>query len=158
VPAATPAPRAAAAVLEDLLEREQVDEELRQRIALAILESGKRHDLDPLLLASIMVVESRGNPFAVSHAGSMGIMQIHLPTWGPVVDQEGINLFDIEDNVDLGARILKGYIGKDGIWDAVARYKGRYATPESWESAAAYVRRVQRVYGLNPDPAEVSLD
>jgi soluble lytic murein transglycosylase-like protein len=143
------------AVIENLLRREEVDDELRPRIAKAIIDSGKRHNVDPILLTSILVVESRGNPFAVSEAGAMGIMQIHLPTWGALVDEEGINLFKMEDNIDLGARILKGYIAKSGVWDGVARYKGRYETPESYESAAVYVRKVQRVYGLNPEQSSL---
>jgi soluble lytic murein transglycosylase-like protein len=135
-----------------------VNSEFRHRIASAIVFSGKKHNVDPLLLASILVVESRGNPFAVSEADSMGVMQIHLPTWGDLIEKEGINVFRIEDNVDLGTRILKGYIRQSGVWDGVARYKGRYETPESYASADAYVRKVQRVYGLNLPVEQASLD
>ena len=64
----------------------------------------------PRLVASIIIVESRANPFAISESDSVGIMQIHLPTWGRSPTEQGINLFKIEDNVDLGVRILSGYI------------------------------------------------
>ena len=144
-------PTAGSAVIEQLLKRYSVEREFRPRVATAIMESSRKHDVDPILVASILIVESRGNPFAVSDAGSMGIMQIHLATWGPLVDKEGINLFKIEDNIDLGVRILKDYIAESGLWDGVARYKGRFETPESYQSAAEYVKKVQRVYGLDPD-------
>jgi hypothetical protein len=96
-------------------------------------------------------VESGADPFAVSTAESVGIMQIHLPTWGAVADKENINLFKIEDNVDFGVRILRGYIKKGDIWGAVARYLGRGESLESQRAADAYVRKVQRIYGINPE-------
>jgi hypothetical protein len=43
--------------------------------------SGQRekYDLNPRLIASVMVVESR-NPFAISGKDAVGIMRVHLPT------------------------------------------------------------------------------
>ncbi|PYR87059.1 MAG: hypothetical protein DMG18_00880, partial [Acidobacteria bacterium] len=103
---------------------------------------------DPRLVASIMIVESRANPFAISESDAIGIMQIHLPTWGPQADKEGINLFKIEDNIKFGTRILQGYIRRFGLWEGVKRYKGW--NPESSSSAEAvsdYVAKVQGIYG-----------
>ena len=73
------------------------------------MASAKKYDLDARLIASVTIVESRGNPFAISGKDAIGIMQIHLPTWGRTADKQGINLFKIEDNVDFGAQILKDY-------------------------------------------------
>jgi len=132
---------------EAFLEKYKVDEAQRGRIAHAIVTSGKKYDVDPRLLTSIMIVESRANAFAISNADAIGIMQIHLPTWGHTADQEGINLFKIEDNVDFGARILKDYVRRFGLWEGVKRYKGWYPdNPASAQSVSEYVARVQRIY------------
>ena len=94
-----------------------------------------------------MIIESRGNAFAISGANAVGIMQIHLPTWGQTAVREGINLFRIEDNIDFGARILKNYIRQFGLWAGVKRYNGFVADdPTSDQSAQQYVAKVQQVY------------
>jgi len=94
-----------------------------------------------------MIVESRANPFAISTSDSIGIMQIHLPTWGSTADKEDINLFKIEDNVDFGVRILRDYIRHHGLWDGVKRYKGwNSENPVSMQSVDDYVQKVQRLY------------
>ena len=129
------------------LSRYKVGDEHRDRVADAIINSSRRYDIDPRLVASIMIVESRANPMAISNSGSIGIMQIHLATWGHTADQEGINLFKIEDNVDFGARILKDYVQRYGLWDGVKRYKGWSSdSPESTQAVEEYLQKVQRIY------------
>jgi hypothetical protein len=133
--------------MEAFLERYKVDGGQRGRIAAAIVHSGRKNDVDPRLIASIMIVESRANPFAISGADAVGIMQVHLPTWGHRADKEGINLFKIEDNVEFGVRILKDYVRRFGVWEGVKRYKGwNPDSPTSAQSVSEYVGKVQRVY------------
>ena len=139
------------------LKRYDVDETHRHRVSEAIVASAKKHNLEPRLIASIMIVESRANPFAISHKDSIGIMQVHVPTWGQTAEREGINLFNIEDNVDFGARILKNYVRQSGVWDGVKRYRGWLPdNPESEQEALNYVGTVQRIYGLEA-PATAAL-
>jgi soluble lytic murein transglycosylase-like protein len=128
------------------------DKERLPRVVSAVIASGQKYKIDPKLVASIIIVESGADPFAVSSAESVGIMQIHLPTWGRVADRENINLFKIEDNVDFGVRILKSYIVNGDVWDGVARYLGRGDSPESQQAADAYVSKVQRIYGATGTP------
>jgi hypothetical protein len=126
-----------------------VDPTHRSRVAESIVSAGRKHNLEPRLIASIVIVESRANPFAISSKDSIGIMQIHLPTWGKTADREGVNLFKIEDNIDFGARILRDYVRKSGMWDGVKRYKGWFPdSPESESSALEYVAKVQGIYGI----------
>jgi hypothetical protein len=136
------------ATIETFLHKHQVDEDLTSRIASAIVASGQKYDLDPRLIASVIVVESRGNPFAISESDAVGIMQIHLATWGTTADKQGINLFKIEDNVDLGARILRDYSRQfGGIWEGVKRYKGwNPDSPESMQNVQDYIDKVQGIY------------
>ena len=148
-----PLPALTVDAIERLLSRYGVDSKLKNRVAQAIVASARKHNVEPRLVASVMIVESRANPFAISEKDSIGIMQIHLPTWGPVAEKQNLNLFKIEDNVDLGARILKGYIAQNGLWEGVMRYKGWTANPVSRQSASEYVQKVQRVYGIEPQAA-----
>ena len=121
------------------------------RLASSIVNSARKYNLNSRLIASIIIVESRGNPFAISGRDAVGIMQIHLPTWGYVADRAGINLLKIEDNIDFGARILKNYISQFGVWEGVKRYNGFPADDSNSEqSAQDYVQKVQRLYEFQP--------
>ena len=153
IPVAAPPVKPAVKTLTAFLEKYNVDETHRSRIVEAIVNSSLKYNVDPRLVGSIMIVESRANPFAISGSDSIGIMQIHLPTWGHTADREGINLFKIEDNVDFGVRILKDYIRRFGTWEGVKRYKGWNAeSPESTQAAADYVEKVQRLYAYEKSP------
>jgi soluble lytic murein transglycosylase-like protein len=100
-----------------------------------------------------MIVESRGNPFAISGQDAVGIMQIHLPTWGNTADRENINLLKIEDNIDFGARILKDYIRRFGDSEGIRRYNGFIPGEPTWEkSSQEYLDKVQQVYDFQPAP------
>jgi soluble lytic murein transglycosylase-like protein len=136
--------------MDNFLEKYDVDEDIRGRVANAIVKSARKYNVDPRLVASIIIVESRANPFAISHADSVGIMQVHIPTWGSKAEEQGINLFKVEDNIDFGVRILKNYVGRFGLWEGVKRYKGWNADkPESAQSASDYVAKVQRIYSAD---------
>jgi transglycosylase-like protein with SLT domain len=150
---ASPAVSAAAAdpavaAIDNFLDKHEIDNPQRDRIASAIVASGRKYDLDPRLIASVVIVESRANPFAISESDSVGMMQIHLKTWGTTADKEDINLFKIEDNIDFGSRILKEYSGRfGGIWEGVKRYKGwNPENPESAENVQAYIDKVRGIY------------
>ena len=129
--------------IEDVLGRHsRVDSAQRARIARAVVTSARKHDVDPFLVASILVVESSGDPFAISGRDAVGIMQIHVPTWGLLAEAQGINLFRLEDNIDMGTRILKDYTRRHGLWDGVLRYLGVTGPGEG----TSYVQRVQGIY------------
>jgi hypothetical protein len=134
-------------VIDALLKKFEVNRARRERLAGAIVRSSRRYNVDPRLVASIMIVESRGNPFAISGSDAVGIMQIHVPTWSRVIDEEGINLFNIEDNIDFGVRILSHYVVRHGQEEGIKRYNGWHpGSPESIENAERYLQKVQHVY------------
>jgi soluble lytic murein transglycosylase-like protein len=135
------------------LKLHQVNDTNRERLAESIVTSARKHGLNPRLLASIVIVESRGNPFAISGQDAVGIMQIHLPTWGNMADRENINLLKIEDNIDFGARILKDYVQRFGVSEGIRRYNGFIPGEPTWEkSSQEYLDRVQQVYDFKPAP------
>lgn len=149
VPAADPAIQS----IERLLRGYGVSEVQRTRVAQAIIATSRKYDVDPRLIASIVIVESRANPYAISEKEAVGVMQVHLPTWSRTVEHEGLNLFNVEDNVELGVRILKGYMVRHGMWEGVMRYRGFTASPDSQAEADGYVQKVRHIY----DPAYISL-
>ena len=140
-------PDSAISSIDSFLKKFNVDNARRKRVAQAIVRSSHSHNVDARLIASILIVESRGNPFAISHSDAVGIMQIHVPTWSRTVDEEGINLFKIEDNIDFGVRILEQYVKQYGRDEGIKRYNGWIVgDSESEQNAEAYLQRVQRVY------------
>jgi soluble lytic murein transglycosylase-like protein len=102
-----------------------ISEDQINKLAKIIVRNAENKKLDPKLVASIIVVESRGIPTAISGAKSVGVMQIHVPTWGNVVDFTENNPFDPEVNVDLGTTILADYLNRYKNWPtALAAYEG----------------------------------
>jgi soluble lytic murein transglycosylase-like protein len=150
IPTASGVSPVAVAAIDSMLAKYDAQKQHRDRVARAIVVSSRKYNLDSRLVAAVLIVESRADPHAISEAHSVGLMQIHLPTWGPLADKQGIDLFKIEDNVDLGSRILKGYISQYGVWEGVAHYTGRTDSPESQQVSDDYVRKVQKVFGFTP--------
>ena len=81
-------------------------ESLREaaRVDQLVEESARKHNVDPLLIHSVIEVESNYNPFAVSPKGAEGLMQL-IPT---TAERFGVeNSFDVRQNIDAGVRYLK---------------------------------------------------
>jgi len=66
-----------------------------------ILTSAKRYKIDPDFLWVIAKIESNFHPCIVSPAGASGVMQLMPET---AKDLGVTNIFDIEQNIDAGAR------------------------------------------------------
>ena len=130
-----------------------IGEANRDRLAQSIVSSARKYGLNPRLVASIVIVESRGNPFAISGESAIGVMQIHLPTWGETADRENINLLKVEDNIDFGARILNDYMRRFGVSEGIRRYNGLIPGDPAWEqSSQEYLDKVQKVYNFQQAP------
>jgi len=93
-----------------------------------------KQELDPNLVAAVMLQESAGNPDAYSKSGAVGLMQV-MPHDGlasgfmcvngpcfsarPSMDE----LFDPEFNIAYGTRMLSGLVKKHGsVRDALYAY------------------------------------
>ena len=69
-----------------------------------IAEAAKRYRVDAALIKSVMQAESAFNPFAVSSAGAMGLMQL-MPA---VAAEHGANRpFDPRENIMAGTHYLR---------------------------------------------------
>ncbi len=122
-----------------------------------ILESGKRHSVDPVLLYAIMHQESTFKQGAISPKGARGLMQLMPPT----ARRFGVtNIFNPRQNIEGGARYMRfllnlfkdvnlalaGYNAGEG---AVMKYG--YQVPP-YKETQEYVRRISRRYSLIRDP------
>lgn len=78
-----------------------------ERINNAISNAAKKYGVDEKLIRAIIKQESNFNPYAVSGAGAMGLMQIMPMNF----QSNGISdPFNIEQNIDGGVKQLKGYL------------------------------------------------
>jgi hypothetical protein len=91
-----------------------------ERIREAILRSSERHGLDPILVASIMTVESTGRPHVRSPKGALGLMQV-MPYMIRPLDLAG-NPATIEANIEASCIILSSDIRRLGEDDGISTY------------------------------------
>lgn len=92
------------------------------RLAATIVREAHAAGLDPILVASVIQVESGYNNYAVSPVGAMGLMQLMPATAGWLTKDDkaptdGNHLFDFEKNVHLGTQYLAALIQKFGSVD-----------------------------------------
>ncbi len=86
-----------------------------------LVEAGRKHNVDPDLLAIIVLVESGGNPNAVSRSGAVGLMQLMPSTAAGVAAQLGTAgfsremLYDPAVNIDFGASYLAQQLRAFGL-------------------------------------------
>ncbi len=96
-------------------------DELR-RIGVAVMRNSEHYGVDPDLVIAVIKVESTARPWAVSHAGALGLMQVmpktarffakkHLPQ----LKSPHRKLRDPHTNLKIGTRLLA---------QLLKRYKG----------------------------------
>lgn len=74
------------------------------RLKAMVEQTAKDHDVSPLLVDSVIQVESNYNPYAVSPKGAQGLMQLMPAT----ARRFGVtNSFDAEQNIEAGVKYLK---------------------------------------------------
>jgi soluble lytic murein transglycosylase-like protein len=113
-------------------------------------QAAKQHELDPLLVHSVIQAESGYNPLAVSPKGAQGLMQLMPST----ARRFGVNnSFDMTENIQGGVRYLRYLM--DLFQDerlAVAAYNAgeeaviRHGGVPPYRETENYVRAVTRTY------------
>lgn len=106
------------------------DLEFADTVARALEDASAEFDLDPWLLASLIRVESAGNPNAVSKVGAIGMTQIMPSTGREIARELGLKnystetLYHAETNIRMGAYYLRKLLNRfDGsIHAALAAY------------------------------------
>ena len=134
----------------------------RRRVMAALVRESRRNGLDPALVAAVILVESRFDPFAVSSVGARGLMQLMPPTaqWLLEKDPEPVKirpaqLFNPVLNIELGTSYLAQLMGRfDGdltraliaynAGPSVARALRRGS--KSWRRLETYPKNVLAAY------------
>ena len=99
-----------------------------QRILHAVHCESSKHLMlreRPQLVLAVIDVESAFDPFAVSYAGAVGLMQV-MPFWPGELGLQRSDLIDIELNIRMGTSILAYYLERErgDYRRALARYNG----------------------------------
>ena len=123
-----------------------------------IVDSARRHAVDPVLIYAVMHRESAFKKRALSHKGASGLMQLMPAT----ARRFGVtNIWDPRQNIDAGARYMRWLLNTfDGdVRLALAGYnagegavmKYGYRVPP-YRETQEYVRRISERYALMRDP------
>jgi hypothetical protein len=135
------------------------DEGWRQeagRFADLIAAAAERHRLDPWLLTAVAKIESNFDPYAVSHAGACGLLQLMPAT----AERFGVkSVFEVSENIEGGARYLRWLLDRfDGRRDlALAAYNAgegavdRHGGLPPYRETLRYVGKVLRG-ATRPEP------
>lgn len=119
----------------------------------ALLEAGRKHDLDVALLESVIEVESGGNPMAVSPVGARGLMQL-MPATAARLGVK--NSFAGAQNVRGGTAYLDNLLTRyhNNLALALAAYNAGPGAVDRWHGippypeTRRYVARVIHEYNL----------
>lgn len=109
-------------------------------VLAAAEESAREIGVDPLLVVAVIAVESSFNPFAESHMGAQGLMQViprfHMDKIGDEAGEDA--LFDPMLNVRVGTLVIDEGLRRYGsLQEALQYYGGARSDP-----TAAYYRKV----------------
>ena len=114
-------------------------------------QAAKDHNVDPLLVHSVIRAESNYNPYAVSPKGAEGLMQL-IPATARRFG--ATNSFDVRENITAGVKYLK-YL-QDMFKDdrlALAAYNAgegaviKYGNVPPYRETEQYVYQVGKHYG-----------
>lgn len=115
-----------------------------------IEEAAEEYELDPHLIRSVVQTESAFDPFAISRAGALGLMQL-MPA---LAAEYGVtNPFDARQNIMAGARYLRQLLDRHrgNVVLALASYNAgpsavaRYGRVPPFPETQAYVKRITRL-------------
>ena len=134
------------ALAEFIAKRWRIAETAATSFVSIAYRAGKRYSVDPVLILSVVAIESRFNPVAESVVGAKGLMQI-IPKYhlDKLLDHGGEEaLLDPEVNINVGAQILHEYYRRLQDQEAaLQRYAGAFDEPTSRYAAKVFEERMR---------------
>jgi hypothetical protein len=103
-------------IVQYLARRYRVADEAVRRLVSAAFQIGKEKNLDPLLILSVVAVESSLNPFAQSAMGAQGLMQVMTRVHAQRFEPHGGETAALDPiaNMKVGSSILHEAISRGG--------------------------------------------
>ena len=122
----------------------------KEKINDAIIKASKKYKISEDLIRAIIKVESNYNPYGISKAGAMGLMQLMPHT----ILKTGIEKpFDIYENIDAGTRYMKMMLNRydNDLEKALAAYNAgpkrvdEYNGIPDIEETINYVDKIKKI-------------
>ena len=127
---------------------------IKSKYDALIINAAFKYDLEPSFIKAIVHVESAFDPYAVSRAGAMGLMQVMPGT----ASEYNLNQdqFNPHKNVDAGVQHLKDLMdryNKDKTLSLAAYNAGqgavsKYGGVPPYEETEFYIKKVMQLYKL----------
>jgi soluble lytic murein transglycosylase-like protein len=127
-----------------LARRYRVAQEPVSQLVKAAFDTGREVGLDPLLLLSVMAIESGFNPYAESGVGAQGLMQVMSKVHSDKFQYFGGQSAALEPvaNIKVGALVLKDCIARGGSLSGGLRlYVGSSAQDDGGYGAKVMAER-----------------
>jgi soluble lytic murein transglycosylase len=134
-----------------LLPKMMADEVYPLKYTDWIRQYSTKYNVDPALVAAVILQESRFNPKAGSSAGAQGLMQFMPGTAKTMAKETGhwptYDIFDAETSIEFGAAHLRDLLIKynGNVDQALAGYNAGTGTVDSWLRANVF----QKIIGSN---------
>lgn len=145
-PTATANPGRIERLVNKIQKKYGIGADLARRIVTAAHRTASIEKLDPIMLLSIIGVESSFNPNIRNRLGATGLTQV-IPKWHPSkiaeMNRKGGNLFHPEHNIEVGAKIYSEYLrmSNNNSITALQRYNGSLR-----DKSRKYSNKVMREY------------
>jgi len=135
-----------------LARRYRVATDATDMLVSAAYMTAREIKLDPLLILSVMAIESRFNPFAESPHGAQGLMQVMSKVHRDKFEDHGGVKAALNPvaNIRVGSLILKDYVTRGGSVEAGLKL---YVGAGAMESDAGYGAKVLAEYQRLKDVA-----
>ncbi len=134
-------PKQQSAVAYWLSKKYRVAPEPLSALVAEAYEVGRLTKLDPTLILAVMAVESGFNPFAQSHVGAQGLMQVMTRVHTAKYESFGgaLAAFDPVTNLRVGVKVLQECIARAGSVEGGLRH---YVGAAEGEQGYAYADKV----------------
>ena len=127
---------------------------VKSKFDALIVNMALKYDLEPSFIKAVVHIESAFDPFALSHAGAMGLMQLMPATAaGYQLKQDH---FNPNRNIEVGVQHIKDLMERYdsdkrlslAAYNAGAGAVSKYNGIPPYAETQAYVKKVMRLYKL----------